>query len=1760
MSEKTTANTLFARDRLTSLVLFVILLAGVFGAWWQLERADSDMRSDLLRQARLVADSVDGENIRNLPFAADDTSWPAYKYLREIMIGFTRSLRNTWLPANEYVSIYSMKLRDGHIVFGPESIPVDDSRASPPGTVYEQPPAALNRVFASGQTETVGPYQDEYGSFVSAFVPLADPATGKVAVVIGMDIMSHDWAWSVAARMAVPAALYLSLLILLGAVAVMIRSRPRVVARPVLRRLLPPLSAIFLVLVGGFSLLLVKVEGDLLQESCRQRSNATVKSLERILEEQARMLQAMSHLLADDPTLVSALRAQDKDTLWVLCEPVFRQIKAEYGVTHFSFLTPTLVNLLRVHWPQSYGDKIERFTALEAERANGPSSGIELGKLGTFTLRAVRPVFSGGALIGYMELGKEIEDILALLHSAEGVSLAVTINKSELSRPDWEMGMQLLGRRAAWDGLSDEVLTYSSLSPLPTEVMEALNQEPPPDTRMLPLEFSGKSWRMMSHSLRDVSGTLTGRLFVLLDVSPLLAAHHRLLAIGAGGALLLLSILFGFLFVLLRRTDQGIAAQQAALEENEEYLQATLRSIGDGVIATDVDGLVTNLNVMAETLTGWTLSEALGKPIVEVFHIVNAHTRTAAFNPVERALREGVIVDLANHTLLIARDGTERQIADSCAPIHGAAGQVSGAVLVFRDVTEEYQQREALRESEARYDQLAQQSCSATWEMDANGLFTYASHVSEQLIGYRPAEVTGRHYFFELFPDAEREQLKAGVMVLFERQEPFAELEVPLLHKTGRMVWVVSNGIPLFHADGTFRGYRGNATDITRRKLAEQEMAESRNQFESLVANIPGVTYRCTLDKDWTMQFISSQIFQLSGYPASEFIDNAVRSYESVIHRDDTACVEQYIHTAVALGESWELEYRICRKDGVILWVYERGKGISDGNGRVMHLDGFILDITDRKQAEETLKRTREQFELAVNGSNDGIWDWNLRTNELFLSPKWKEQLGYRDDELANAFPTFADNLHPDDKPGVFAYVERYLQGEEQRYSREFRMRHKDGTFRWILARGEAVRNETGRPIRMAGSHTDITERKLSEQRLADFAREMEEKNQELDAALQQANAATRAKSEFLANMSHEIRTPMNGVIGMTGLLLDTELTPEQRRYAETIRTSGDALLGIINDILDFSKIEAGKLDLEHLDFNLLLLLDDVTDALAPRAAEKGLELLCSVDPGTPALLRGDPGRLRQILANLLGNAIKFTDQGEVTVHVRAGEEDPEHCLLCFSVRDTGIGIPPDKRESLFDKFTQIDASTTRRYGGTGLGLAISRQLVELMGGEIGVNSAPGRGSEFWFTARLGLQPERTRPAMPTPANLAGVRALIVDDNATNCEILATRMSGWGMRPFDTRDGASALLALKSALAEKDPFRVAVIDMQMPGMDGETLGRAIKADPELAPTRMMLLTSMGKRGDARRFRQIGFDAFATKPIRHGDFFTILSGVLAENEDNEAPPRLSRHSAREIIHPQETPARILLVEDNRINQQVALGVLVKLGLKAEVANNGEEALAALENGPWDLVLMDVQMPVLDGLTATQRLRHREEETGRPRVPVVAMTANAMLGDRERCLEAGMDDYLAKPINPKALADVMERWLLLRSDSPATIPAPTASTTTAPPAVLDVTPLLERLSQDVTLARTILEAFLAEIPERMGALHNSLEAGNARDAEIIAHAIKGAASQVGGESLRSEAGRLEHLARSGQLDAARAGMDELDSHFATLKTAIADWLAA
>jgi PAS domain S-box-containing protein len=668
--------------------------------------------------------------------------------------------------------------------------------------------------------------------------------------------------------------------------------------------------------------------------------------------------------------------------------------------------------------------------------------------------------------------------------------------------------------------------------------------------------------------------------------------------------------------------------------------------------------------------------------------------------------------------------------------------------------------------------------------------------------------------------------------------------------------------------------------------------------------------------------------------------------------------------------------------------------------------------VEDVLQRQKELQKSNERFKQLAEIFPETIFETSSDGTVTFVNRQGLRQFRYSESELAKGTNIY-DMIAPEHRLIAREWMKERLRGVENGYLECKAMRGDGTTFD---AMGLSV------PIMVDGVQTgvrgfvlDITERKLAEK--------------ELLLARDNAEAANRAKSEFLATMSHEIRTPMNGVIGMTDMLMETDLTDEQREYAEIVRKSGENLLTLINDILDFSKIEARKMEMEMLDFDLRVTLEDTAEMLAVRAWDAGLELICRIDPEVPSYLKGDPGRLRQIITNLAGNAIKFTHKGEVVISAELKSEQDGIVEILFEIHDTGIGIPKSRCAAIFEPFTQVDGSTTRKYGGSGLGLAICKQLVELMGGEIGVESEEGRGSTFRFTARFekqtGVEAQKLASRPLSRADLTGARILVVDDNDTNRKLMAILLKLWGCRHESASGGEAALILMREAAEQNDPFRVALLDQQMPGMDGSELGRRIKTDPLLESTLLVMVTSLGQRGDATALEQIGFAGYLLKPVRQSQLYDCIRLVLGRAAgDSRDAGIVTRYSVGETAH---HGVRILLAEDNSINQQVAQNMLNRLGYKADVVADGLEAVRSLEMIDYNLVIMDCRMPEMDGFEATAIIRSPDSKVLNHAVPIVALTANTMKGDREKCIEAGMNDYLTKPMRKDELSEILEKWL-------------------------------------------------------------------------------------------------------------------------------------
>ena len=939
------------------------------------------------------------------------------------------------------------------------------------------------------------------------------------------------------------------------------------------------------------------------------------------------------------------------------------------------------------------------------------------------------------------------------------------------------------------------------------------------------------------------------------------------------------------------------------------------------------------------------------------------------------------------------------------------AGLVVYGEMMLRKRKLAYQERkrflDRIAASEERSRLLLDSTAEGIYGIDLDGNCTFCNPACARILGYdRPEDLLRKNMHSVMHhtrPDGTPYPLNECITSrAFKKVEgTYANNEV-LWRKDGSSFPAEYWSYPV-RRDGEVIGAVVAFLDITKRKRDEEALRTSEAKYRGLFED----------SRDALMTLAPPSWAFTSGNPA------AVQMFRAKDEKDFTS------HGPWDLSPEWQPDGRASSEKAKEMietamregshffeWTHRRLGGeefpadvlltrVEEGGEAI--LQATVRDITDRKRAEE---QNRLQVAALENAANAVVMT-DTEGMILWVNPAFTSLTGYPAEEAIGKHTRLlrSGRQNPEFYADLWQTIKR-----GQVWRGELINRKKDGSFYTEGMTIAPIRDSLGAITRYVAIKQDVTERKRAEEALS----------QAKDAA----EAASRAKSEFLANMSHEIRTPFNAIVGMTELALDTELTPEQREYLNTVKSATGSLLTVINDILDFSKIEAGKLEMDRIDFRLRETIEDTMRMLALRAHEKGLELACRISQGIPEILIGDPDRLRQIIVNLTGNAIKFTASGEVIVNVEVESQTKNDVFLHFTVKDTGIGIPADKQQMIFQAFSQADTSTTRRYGGTGLGLAIASRLVKVMGGNLWLESEAGKGSTFHFTARFPVQQHPTvAPVSKGTAHLVDVPVLVVDDNATNRRILEEMLLRWGMRPTSVPSGPAALAALKAASEEGEPFPLTLLDVNMPGMDGFEVAERIREVPAWGGTSVMMLTSSSCKGDLDRCRELGLAAYLIKPVRRTELLErILTVMGKETEKNEAELAVGSLAEKRGIQ----GVRILLAEDNPVNQLVAIRMLQKQEHQVTVAGNGREALLALETtafAGFDLVLMDVQMPEMDGLAATAAIREREKETNR-HIPIVAMTAHAMKGDREMCLAAGMDAYVSKPIHAQELTEIIE----------------------------------------------------------------------------------------------------------------------------------------
>ena len=1187
--------------------------------------------------------------------------------------------------------------------------------------------------------------------------------------------------------------------------------------------------------------------------------------------------------------------------------------------------------------------------------------------------------------------------------------------------------------------------------------------------------------------------------------------------------------------------------------------------------------------------------EVIGKPIPEALLAVTTRTLSA-----------GADLSITWYANRLFNEGPKEALANF-AFMGGVGATILFlsfiGMLLQRNRTISKKVRQAtgeLTESHQRLDLALASSGIGTWDWDIANETVLWGQAQCKIMGIDSAqgERDWASFIKTIHPE-DAQRVKSEINEALAGEKDFVS-EYRFRRPNGEVRILEARGHVIKDAGGQPVRMIGTSMDITERNRAEAALKESEERFRNMVNNMSGVVYRCLLDEHWTMLYINDEIETLCGYAASDFLGpESKRKFSDLMHPDDLQPIAENTARAVEEKRPFVNEYRVIDREGKTHWVYARGQAVFDENGNPVFLDGTIFDISEKKMIEEDLKK----LSLAVEQSPAAVVITDLKGTIEYVNRRFCEVTGYTIDEAIGQNPRILKSGHTPHK--VYRELWKTIKAGYE-WRGEFQNKKKNGELYWESATISPVKSADGTIAYYLAVKEDITERKKMDADLQERIKELDEAQsamlnmmEDLDEEKSKAQDATRAKSDFLANMSHEIRTPMNAVIGMSHLALKTELTPKQQDYLNKIQSSANSLLGIINDILDFSKIEAGKLDMEAVEFDLSETLDNVANVISVKAQEKeNLEVLFHLDSQVPNFLVGDPLRLNQILVNLGNNAIKFTEQGEIVLTTKIIETLDDKVILQFSMRDTGIGMTAEQQAKLFQAFSQADTSTTRKYGGTGLGLTISKRLVNMMGGEIWVESESGQGTTFNFTAKFGMGKETVKKRFEPSPDLRGLKVLVVDDNATSRQILHDILESFSFEVYLAASGEEALEEIASA--DKDqPFELVIMDWKMPGLDGIETSERIKTKVALSKTpAIVLVTAYGREEVMRQADKIGLEGFLLKPVSSSMLFDAIMHALGKEVKDVSRPGRIKDKDNESLKAIQG-ARVLLVEDNEINQQVAKEILEGAGLVVTIANNGREAVDLVQSSQFEAVLMDVQMPVMDGYEATRKIREwqlkaqssklkaTETEDGNQasnlkpqtsRLPIIAMTAHAMTGDKEKSIKAGMDDHVTKPIDPDQLFAALQKWIKPVAERPTSPKSLSASTVpprpdasaepgqAAPvqdelPASLpgfNLTAGLKRLMGNKRLYRKLLLDFGANYRGVAEKIHEALAAGDFKQAHSLIHNLKGLSGNLEATDLQATTVKMEKLVK-GQSEKT-VSEKQLEEKFAELEDALNRALAA
>jgi PAS domain S-box-containing protein len=1239
---------------------------------------------------------------------------------------------------------------------------------------------------------------------------------------------------------------------------------------------------------------------------------------------------------------------------------------------------------------------------------------------------------------------------------------------------------------------------------------------PPSSALMAPHE---QLWDYSASSALDPGHmlSLAGLVFAALGVVALLETRLRALEKRLG--------------VLMQKRNEAERLRM----ENEEYLRRIMATLQVGIAMIDAETHeILDINPKTEELVGLPREKIVG----QVCHSFICPAEKGAC-PISD-LRQ--TIDRSSRVLL-DKNGNTIPILKSVVPMVYMGRKV--LIESFVDMSGHREMLDSLRDSERKFRLLFEAHSAVMLMVDPDdGKILDANPAACRFYGYSSREMKGLSItqINTFTPD----EMRQTILSILNQGNNHFQFKHRL--KSGAIRDVEVHSVPIPVGGKTI--IYSIIHDATAKRRAEEALKRTHREMEVLFENSRvGIIL---LRGDRTFVKGNQRFAEIFGYT---HINEIIGKNSRIIHLDEESYRDfgTRHYQKLLAGLPARVEYRLRKKDGAPVWCVLSGKALDPAmppdlsRGVLWCID----DISEQKAAEEALRESEERFRTMTDAAKDAIMMMDQEGKVTFWNKSAETVFGYSREEalgcdlLSLVAPgEFRDKA----REGMPAFAQTG-HGTALGKTLELIALRKEGSCFPVEVSLSAVQMREG--LHVIGLARDITDRKEFEARLIETNRELEEATRLANEMAAKAGHANQAKSAFLATMSHEIRTPLNGIIGMNGLLLETPLSPEQEKYCHAVQASAESLLSIINEILDFSKIEAGKVDIEAIDFDLQSVLDEIGETLSVAPQKKGLEYICQMDPDVPSALVGDPGRLRQVLVNLVGNAVKFTDKGEIVVRVSMQNNGPSHVTLQFTVSDTGIGIAEERIQSLFEPFVQADSSTTRKYGGTGLGLAISIDLVHLMGGSMGVKSRPEEGSTFWFNLIFEKQRSAGEEGEGEGAALAllGKRVLVVDDNETNRLLARIHLEHWGCFPEEAADGQAALGALFAALERGTPFDIIVCDMQMPVMDGAGLARAARRHPELGRLPIILMSSIGLAADENDAAL--FDSRLDKPVRPArlkeTLVRALSGASALRESAPAPP-VSLNASRRL--------RILVAEDHPTNQQVALAILRKMGHHADAVGNGIEAVEVLCRVRYDMVLMDVHMPEMDGIEASRTIRDAGSPVLDHGIPIIAMTALAMQGDKERCLDAGMDDYVTKPVRKEALFAAIERNSPLVGtvsepeeevgeeksmaargpESPAQGAGRVEQKLESGLRVFNKEELMSTLDNDEEVLEAVIGDYLGQTRGQIEGLERALEQGDAKHAMLLAHAVKGASATVSAERAAEYAMRTERAAREEDLEGA------------------------